>query len=93
MGKESQVFYKVSPALVREIGTGAAFLYALLENASKVWNKDAWGYFALRTEYIIDKTGWSKRTIVKRRDKLVAVGLLRVRGGVNRNKPTRYKLA
>jgi hypothetical protein len=92
MGKESEVFLKVDEAMIRNLGSDAAVLYAFLLNASKVWKKDDDGYFVIWTKHIREKIGWSKWKIIRHRDKLVEVGLLRIKSGVNQNQQTKYKL-
>lgn len=91
MAKET--FYKVKKSLVERFGTDAAFLYAVLENASKIWHKkDNKGYFCLLLKYLIKETGWSKSKVMRERDRLVEFGLLDYIPGKNQNMGGKYKL-
>ncbi len=85
-------FYKVDTELLPVIGTDAAVLLAILENAAKVWKKDQNGYFAIFTKYLMSKTGWWQGRIVRARTKLVELELIDFVQGKNQNSPGKYKI-
>lgn len=85
-------FYKVRVEMVERFGSDAAFLYAVLENASKVWEKDRNGYFTIWTKYLIEKTGWSRPRVIRVRNQLINSGLLKFANGKNQNIGGEYKL-
>nr|DAK63470.1 MAG TPA: hypothetical protein [Caudoviricetes sp.] len=90
MGKNQ--FVQLDLELVQKIGLDAAFLYAVLENASRVWEKDERGYFAIWTKYLIKQTGWWQGKIIKERNKLIEVKLIQFQQGKNQNSKNKYKL-
>lgn len=85
-------FYKVRVEMVERFGYDIAFLYAVLENASKAWKKDKDGYFTVWLKYLTDKTGWSKPRIIRVRKQLMDLGLLKFVAGKNQNIGGKYKL-
>lgn len=85
-------FVKLDLRLVQEIGLDAAFLYAVLKNASQVWTKDDDGYFTIWTKYLAKQTGWSKNKVIWTRDKLIELKLLKFSQGKNQNSKNKYKL-
>ncbi len=85
-------FLKVNIALVRKLGADAAILHAFLLFTSRYRNKDVEGYCTIETEYIRDHLGWSKRKIIRTREKIMEVGLLRFKQGVNQNIKNKYLL-
>lgn len=85
-------FYKVRVGMVERFGSDIAFLYAVLENASKVWEKDKDGYFTVWIKYLTDRTGWSKPRIIRVRKQLIDLGLLKFVAGKNQNIGGKYKL-
>ena len=91
MGND-KTFLKVSMRLVRELGSDEAILYAFLQNCSKVWKKDADGYFTVFSSYIMKETGLGHTKFYKTRDRIIEVGLLRFKQGVNQNIKNKYKL-
>lgn len=91
MGND-KTFLKVSMRLVRELGSDEAILYAILCFVSKYRRKDDDGFCAIETEYIREHLGWSKKAIIRRRDTLIRVGLLRFKQGVNQNIKNKYRV-
>jgi hypothetical protein len=92
MGKENETFYKLNGALVKNVGDSAAIFHAILVFASKYRKKDANGYFEVEDTYIHDHLGWYPRKIDRARNKLISVGLLRFKRGVNQNIKHKYRL-
>ena len=90
MGKNQ--FVKLDLRLVQEIGLDAAFLHAVLKNASQVWSKDDDGYFAIWTKYLMQQAGWGKDKTIKTRDALIKAGLLEFKQGKNQNSKNKYKM-
>ena len=86
------VFYKVRVEMVERFGTDTAFLYAVLENTSRVWGKDKNGYFTVWLKYLAEKTRWSKPKIIRERKRLMDLGLLKFIAGKNQNRGGKYKL-
>ena len=86
------VFYKVRVEMVERFGADTAFLYAVLENASKVWEKDKNGYFTVWLKYLAERTRWSKPKIIRERKRLMDLGLLKFVAGKNQNIGGKYKL-
>jgi hypothetical protein len=91
MGND-KAFLKVNMRLIRTLGSDEAVLYAFLCFVSKYRKKDDQGYCVIDTEYIRTHLGWAKKTIIKRRDTLVKVGLLRFKQGVNQNIKNKYRV-
>lgn len=90
MGKNQ--FVKLDLRLVQEIGLDAAFLHAVLKNASQVWTKDDDGYFTIWTKYLMQQTGWWQGKIIKERNRLIELGLIDFKQGKNQNSKNKYKL-
>lgn len=87
-----EAFYKVKKSMVDRFDIEAAFLYAVLEDASRIRKKDKNGYFSLWLKYLIERTGWSKPKVLRERARLVELGLLDFIPGKNQNISGKYKM-
>ena len=85
-------FYRVEVEIVEKLGLKPAFLLAVLKNTAKIWKKDDQGRFAVWNSYLLEKTGFSRRTLERVREKLVEAGLISFEKGTNQNVPVKYKI-
>lgn len=85
-------FYKVDAELLPLIGSDEVLLLAILENAAKVWKKDKNGYFAIFMKYLMERTGWWQKKVIRVRTRLVELNLIDYTPGKNQNVPGKYKI-
>lgn len=85
-------FCKLDLELLPIIGSDEAVLLAILENAAKVWKKDQNGYFAIFATYLMERTGWGQRRVLRTRARLVELDLIDYTPGKNQNVPGKYKI-